>query len=37
MFFGEPYVIDIEDASGTVTVYTPTIGDIVSIGETMFY
>lgn len=37
MFFGEPYTIDVEDASGTVTVYTPTIGDIVSIGETRFY
>lgn len=37
MYFGEPYVIDCEDAMGTLTVYTPTIGDIVHIGEKRFY
>ena len=37
MFFGEPYVIDVEDAIGTVTVYSPTIGDIMEIGEQKFY
>lgn len=37
MYFGEPYVIDCEDATGTLTVYSPTIGDIVHIGEKRFY
>lgn len=37
MYFGEPYVIDLEDAVGTVTVYSPTIGDILSVGEKKFY
>lgn len=37
MFFGEPYVIDCESAVGTITVYSPTIGDIVRIGEKRFY
>lgn len=37
LFFGEPYVIDLEDAVGTVTVYSPTIGDIIGIGEKRFY
>ncbi len=37
MFFGEPYIIDLENAVGTVTVYSPTIGDIVEIGQKRFY
>lgn len=37
MYFGEPYVIDVEDAVGTVTVLSPTIGDIVALGEERFY
>lgn len=37
MYFGKPYVIDCEDAVGTVTVYEPTIGDIVNLGEKRFY
>lgn len=37
MYFGEPYVIDLEDAVGSVTVYSPTIGDILSVGEKVFY
>lgn len=37
MYFGEPYVIDLEDAMGTVTVYQPTIGNIISLGEKKFY
>lgn len=37
MYFGEPYVIDVEDAEGIVTVYSPTIGDIISMGENKFY
>lgn len=37
MYFGEPYVIDLEDAYGSITVYMPTIGDIIRIGEKRFY
>ena len=37
MYFGDPYVIDVDDAVGTVTVYSPTIGDIINIGENKFY
>ena len=37
MYFGDPYVIDVEDAVGTVTVYSPTIGDIIKTGENKFY
>lgn len=37
MYFGRPYVIDLESAYGKITVYSPTIGDIVDIGETKFY
>ena len=37
MYFGEPYVIDLPDALGKVTVYSPTIGDIIEIGEKNFY
>lgn len=37
MYFGEPYVIDEEDTAGTITVYQPTIGDVVEIGEKTFY
>jgi len=37
MYFGNPYVIDLEDTPGQVTVYTPTIGDIINIGEKKFY
>lgn len=37
MYFGEPYVIDLEGVSGSITVYQPTIGDIIAIGEKTFY
>lgn len=37
MYFGEPYTIDVEGASGTITIYQPTIGDIVRCGEKAFY
>lgn len=37
MFFSEPYVIDIKDSEGSITVLQPTIGDIISIGESRFY
>lgn len=34
---GYPYVIDLEDTVGSVTVYSPTIGDIVEIGDDRFF
>ena len=37
MYFGEPYVIDLDNAYGSITVYSPTIGDIVRLGEKRFY
>lgn len=37
MYFGEPYVIDLEGTPGKITVYSPTIGDIIEIGENKFY
>lgn len=37
LYFGEPYTIDLESAYGKITVYSPTLGDIVRIGEKKFY
>lgn len=37
MYFGEPYVIDLPSAVGKITVYEPTIGDIIKIGQTKFF
>ena len=37
MYFGEPYVIDLESANGKITVLIPSIGDLVAIGEKRFY
>lgn len=37
MYFGEPYIIDCENIPGKITIYSPTIGDIVRIGEKRFY
>jgi len=37
MYCGEPYVIDLPDIIGSITVYSPTIGDIISMGEKTFY
>lgn len=37
MYFGKPYEIDCKDAEGTITVYQPTIGNIVEFGEQNFY
>ena len=36
-YFGEPYVIDLDGIAGSVTVYEPSIGDIIRIGEKRFY
>ena len=37
LYFREPYVIDVEDAVGQITITQPTIGDVVRIGENRFY
>lgn len=37
MYFGEPYVIDLESVEGSITVYQPKIGEIVRYGEKKFY
>ena len=37
MYFGEPYVIDLDNTIGSITVYQPTMIDIVRIGEERFY
>lgn len=37
MYFREPYVIKDNDTESSITVYQPTIGDIVCLGESCFY
>ena len=37
MYFGEPYVIDTKDALGSITIYSPSIGDIMRLGEAKFF
>jgi len=37
MYFGEPLRIDEQDTVGVITVYEPTIGDVVHIGENKFF
>ena len=37
MYFAKPYVIDLDGVKGKVTIYQPTIGDIMNIGEKKFY
>lgn len=37
MYFGEPYIIDTEDTLGSITVYSPSIGDIMRLGEAKFF
>lgn len=37
MYFDEPYVIDLPDAIGSITVYSPMFGDIIKLGEKRFY
>ena len=36
MYFGRPYVIDIEDAVGIVTVYAPQMKFIIETGQKKF-
>ena len=37
LFFREPYIIDVESAKGSLTIYQPSIRDIIRIGETNFF
>lgn len=37
MFFGDPYVIDVESATGTITLYQPCIDDLIKIGQEKFF
>ena len=37
LYFGEPYVIDVPNAVGSITVYQPTLGEIIELGESKFY
>ncbi len=37
MYFGEPYIIDLENCEGKIQINQPTIGDVVRFGEKPFY
>ena len=37
MYFGDPFVIDLKDCEGSITIKQPTIGDLVKIGENTFF
>ena len=37
MYFREPYIVDVESAEGQLTLYQPTIGDLVRIGQKRFF
>lgn len=37
MYFGEPYTIDEKDTQGAITIFEPTLGDIIELGENKFY
>lgn len=37
MYFGKTYVIDLESAQGSISILSPTIGDIMELGEKKFY
>lgn len=37
IYFAEPYTIDVESAQGTLTVYQPSIRDLVRLGEKKFF
>lgn len=36
-YFGEPYTINIDGVPGEITIQSPTIGDIIVLGESKFY
>ena len=37
MYFGEPYVVDLENVNGKIIIKMPTIGNIIAYGEKKFY
>ena len=37
MYFGDPYIIHVNDASNDLVVMQPTIGEVISFGEKEFY
>lgn len=37
LYFREPYIIDLPDTEGTVTLIQPSIGDIIELGEKRYY
>ena len=37
MYFREPYVIDLPNIPGKITVKVPTMGEIIELGESRFY
>ncbi len=37
LYFREPYVIDLPDVQGKITLTQPNIGDVIKIGEARFY
>ena len=37
LFFGDPYVVDVEGCDGSVSIKQPTIGDIIELGEKRYY
>ena len=36
MYFGDPYVIDVPSAEGSITIYQPSLDDIIKIGHKRF-
>lgn len=36
MYFGEPYIIDLDSAEGSIVIKMPTVGDIIVFGEKAF-
>lgn len=37
LYFRQPYTIDCPNTKGAITLYQPSIGDIIDIGQTKFY
>lgn len=37
MYFGRPYEIDLEGADGSITIYPPSLGQVVDFGEKEWY
>ena len=37
MYFGNPYVIDLPSAAGSITIYQPSFNDIIQMGQTKFF